>query len=161
MAPMPHVDAPSATARMVFIGAFASSLAASSFLLIGDLFRSTDSSGIESVISVVELLSRDASAGGWVGLLLALVLLFPAYLALMSSVGMWQRRERFQLAGMSAAGVLAVLFISVWQWSRSERNAENDWEIGVGTFGAAIAIIALLLLWRAGMWLLDEPYRDR
>lgn len=161
MAPMPHVDAPSITARLVFIGAFASSLAASSFLLIADLFRSIDSNGVETVISVVELLSRNSSAGGWTGLLLALVLLFPAYLALMSAVGMWQRRERFQYAGMSAAGVLAVLFISVWQWSSSESDAGNNWEIGIGTFGAAISIIVLLLLWRAGMWLLDEPYRDR
>ena len=157
---MPHVDAPSLTTRIVFVGAFVSALSATAFLLIGNMFSSTDEDGNIAVISVVELLAQDSLQGGWVGLVLALVLLFPAYLALMSAVGMWQRRERFQMAGMSSVAVLMILFISIWQWSREEAEAGNDWEVGVGTYGAGISIIALLLLWRAGMWLLEDPYRD-
>ncbi len=137
-----------------------SALSATAFLLIGNMFSSTDEDGNIAVISVVELLAQDSLQGGWVGLVLALVLLFPAYLALMSAVGMWQRRERFQMAGMSSVAVLMILFISIWQWSREEAEAGNDWEVGVGTYGAGISIIALLLLWRAGMWLLEDPYRD-
>ena len=157
---MPHVDAPSPTTRIVFVGAFLSAMSATAFLLIGNMFSSTDGDGNIAVISVVELLAQDSLQGGWVGLVLALVLLFPAYLALMSAVGMWQRRERFQYAGLSSVAVLMILFISIWQWSREESNAGHDWEVGVGTYGAGISIIALLLLWRAGMWLLEDPYRD-
>ena len=157
---MPHVDAPSPTTRIVFVGAFLSAMSATAFLLIGNMFSSTDGDGNIAVISVVELLAQDSLQGGWGGLILALVLLFPAYLALMSAVGMWQRRERFQLAGISSVAVLMILFISIWQWSREETNAGHDWEVGVGTYGAGISIIALLLLWRAGMWLLEDPYRD-
>ena len=157
---MPHVDAPSPTTRIVFVGAFLSAMSATAFLLIGNMFSSTDGDGNIAVISVVELLAQDSLQGGWVGLILALVLLFPAYLALMSAVGMWQRRERFQMAGISSVAVLMILFISIWQWSREETNAGHDWEVGVGTYGAGISIIALLLLWRAGMWLLEDPYRD-
>jgi len=160
MAPMPHVDAPSPTTRIVFVGAFLSAMSATAFLLIGNMFSSTDGDGNIAVISVVELLAQDSLQGGWVGLILALVLLFPAYLALMSAVGMWQRRERFQLAGISSVAVLMILFISIWQWSREETNAGHNWEVGVGTYGAGISIIALILLWRAGMWLLEDPYRD-
>lgn len=157
---MPHVDAPSPTTRIVFVGAFLSAMSATAFLLIGNMFSSTDGDGNIAVISVVELLAQDSLQGGWVGLILALVLLFPAYLALMSAVGMWQRRERFQMAGISSVAVLMILFISIWQWSREETNAGHDWEVGVGTYGAGISIIALILLWRAGMWLLEDPYRD-
>ena len=160
MAPMPNVDAPSPTTRMVFIGAFLSAISATSFLIVADLFSSTNSNGETAVISVSNLLAMDAAQGGWVGLILALVLLYPAYLALMSSVGMWLRRERLQVAGMCAAGVLIVLFVSVFKWSREEAQAGNDWVIGIGMYGAAVSIIVLLMLWRAGMWLLDDPYRE-
>jgi hypothetical protein len=53
-----------------------------------------------------------------------------------------------------------VLFISVFKWSREEAQAGNDWGIGTGMYGAAVSIIVLLMLWRAGMWLLDDPYRE-
>ena len=45
MAPMPHVDAPSPTTRIVFVGAFVSALSATAFLLIGNMFSSTDEDG--------------------------------------------------------------------------------------------------------------------
>jgi hypothetical protein len=73
---------------------------------------------------------------------------------------MWLRRERLQVAGICAAAVLMVLFISVFKWSREETQAGNDWMIGTGMYGAAVSIIVLLMLWRAGMWLLDDPYRE-
>jgi hypothetical protein len=160
MAPMPNVDAPSLTTRLVFIGAFLSAMSANAFLLIAELFSSTDAEGNSAVVSVVNLLAQDSMQGGWVGLVLALVLLGPAYLSLMCAVGMWQRRERMQVAGLGAAGVLVVLLLSAWKWSRDEEADGNSWEIGVGIYGAAISILALLMLWRAGMWLLDDPYRE-
>ena len=158
---MPSVDSPSPTTRIVFVGAFASAMSAVSFLLVGELFRTDTTAGETAVVSVENLLAMEPLVdGGWVGLFMALVLLYPAYMALMSAVGMWQRRERMQIAGISAAGVLVVLFFSTWSWAKSESAAGSEWSVGVGMYGGAISIIMLLMLWRAGMWLLDDPYRE-
>lgn len=158
MAAMEEVDAAAARTRMVFLGAAASSLAAAAFMLFGTLLT-TSRSGVEVELSATKMLA-EGGFGGVVLLAMSLALLWPAYLALMSSVGMWQARERLQAAGLLVTAILAAIMISSWKWISTAETNGDEWSIGCSLIGFTVASITTLGLWRAGLWLLDAPYRE-
>ena len=102
----------------------------------------------------------DGGSGGFILLAMSLSLLWPSYLALMSSVGMWQSRERMQTAAAVVLIVLASIMFSSWRWISTAESSGDEWSIGYGLIGIGTGLIAFLGLWRAGMWLLDSPYRE-
>jgi len=158
MAAMERVDSPDGVTRSIFLGAAAASLISSSSLLFGTMVE-TNRKGIQIDYSAMRLLA-DEGSGGLVLLTMALALLWPAYLSLMSAVGMWQSRERMQAAAGVALVVLASIMVSSWRWITTAQAGGDEWSIGIGLIGVATGLVAFLGLWRAGMWLLDSPYRE-
>ena len=158
MAAMERVDAPDAITRCIFISAAFSSLISASFLLFGTIVE-TNRQGIEIDFSAIRMLA-DGGSGGFILLAMSLSLLWPSYLALMSSVGMWQSRERMQTAAAVVLIVLASIMFSSWRWISTAESSGDEWSIGYGLIGIGTGLIAFLGLWRAGMWLLDSPYRE-
>ena len=158
MAAMERVDSPGGVTRSVFLAAAAASLTSASSLLFGTLVAS-NRKGIQIDLSAMRLLA-DGGSGGLVLLVMSLALLWPAYLSLMSSVGMWQSRERMQAAAGIVLIVLASVMLSSWRWITSAQSGGDEWSVGFGLIGVATGSVAFLGLWRAGMWLLDSPYRE-
>ena len=156
---MEHVDSPSPVTRIVFLSAAAASITASSFLMCADLFTSSTGNS-EATISVINLLSNDPSTGGWVALGMALLLLAPAYVGIMTAAGMWQRREKLQIIGALTFAILLILLVSTFRWIQQAQDDDNVWSVGIGIPGASISLVVMLMLWRAGIWMLDSPYRE-
>jgi len=158
MAAMQEVDSAPATPRFVFLSSAIISLASAGFLLFGTLLTTT-SNGIDITLSTTQMLV-DGGVGGLVLLLFSLAMLWPAYMSFMAAVGMWQRRERLLWAGYLSLSILAVLMISSWRWIADADAAGDTWVIGNALIGFTICQVALIGHWRAGLWLLDSPYRD-
>jgi len=158
MAAMERVDAPESITRAVFISAAISSLAAASFLLFSTLVK-TDRNGVNVDFSTLRMLASGSSSG-LVLLAMSLAMLWPAYLGLMSAVGMWQSRDRLQIAAGIMLIVLATIMVSSWRWIITAEANGDTWSVGCGLIGLATSLVAYLGFWRAGMWLVDSPYRE-
>ena len=158
MAAMERVDSPDVITRCVFIGAAISSLVSASFLLFGKIIE-TEHQGFEINLATIGMLA-DGSFAGFVLLTMSLMLLWPSYLALMSAVGMWQSRERLLAGAAIVVFVLLSIMVSSWQWIRNAEIAGDTWSVGFGLIGIGTGLVAFLGFWRAGLWLLDSPYRE-
>lgn len=155
---MQEVDSAPTTTRLVFLSSAILSLASGAFLLFG-VMLTVNRDGIDITLSTTQMLA-EGSMGGVILLIFSLAMLWPAYMGFMAAIGMWQRRERLLWSGYLSISILAALLFSSWRWVGDAQAAGDTWIIGNALIGFTISQVALIGHWRAGLWLLEHPYRD-